>query len=64
MTRAASHIIALLSLLTMSQTIQAQVFSAMSEAKRNAALIRIAKKVYYHPVFKDIFDKYRRSERN
>ena len=48
----------LMTLLTSTVTMQAQTFSQMSEKKRNAALIKMARKVYKDPLFADFYKIY------
>ena len=48
----------LMTLLTSTVTMQAQTFSQMSEKKRNAELIKIARKLYHEPLFADYYKKY------
>ena len=48
----------LMTLLTSTVTMQAQTFSQMSEKKRNAELIKMARKVYQDPLFADFYKIY------
>ena len=48
----------LMTLLTSTVTMQAQTFSQMSEKKRKAALIKMARKVYKDPLFADFYERY------
>lgn len=48
----------LMTLLTSTVTMQAQTFSQMSEKKRNAELIKMAREVYHDPLFADFYKIY------
>ena len=49
----------LMTLLTSTVTMQAQTFSQMSEKKRNAELIKMARKVYQDPLFADFYEHHK-----